>query len=126
MSKQPNEPETTVGLFDLVWTTLVDILGTAATAALLRRAVSKAVSNRPDLHELRELKVIRDGHGYEVSLPESWKDSGEQSREAFRYLVREELCPLLFELTGPVVVRKLQRVPELNALMGARRGGAEA
>jgi hypothetical protein len=32
---------------------------------------------------------------------------------ALQFLVNQELVPLLEELTGPVVVRKLRRIPEL-------------
>lgn len=104
---------TTVALFDLVWVELVRVLGTPAVAVLVRRAAKRAVQRRPDL-DFAGLDVQHASLEYRYVLPPSWQDDAPQSREALRYLVRHELCPLLAALTGPVVVGLLARIPELR------------
>jgi hypothetical protein len=98
------------GLFTLLWESLADILGTAATAALLRRAARRAVPRSP---ELAELAIARDNLEYRYTLPPAWNDREEGTLRALRVLV-DELRPLLVEMTGQVVVRHLERIPELR------------
>ena len=98
------------GLFTLLWESLADVLGTAATATLLRRAARRAVPRSP---ELAELAISRDNLEYRYTLPSSWKEREEGTLLALRDLVGE-LRPLLVEMTGQVVVRHLERVPELR------------
>jgi hypothetical protein len=97
-------------VFELLWETLADILGTAATATLLRRAARAAAQRFP---ELDELAVAKEGLEYRHKVPESWKDSVDGMRPAFCELVRQ-LRPLLIELTGSIVIRRLDRNPELR------------
>jgi len=65
------EPEATsaAALFDLLWESLADVLGTAASATLLRRAIKQAVS-RTSWSE--PVIVTRNGLDYEYRLPETW------------------------------------------------------
>jgi hypothetical protein len=100
--------------FALVWTTLVGVLGTAATATMLRRAARAATRKRPDLEDLQGFEIVRERLEYRVVLPPSWNGGCDGCLEALGYLLREELCPLLEELTGPVVVSLLRRQPDLQ------------
>jgi hypothetical protein len=97
-------------LFTLVWEALADVLGTAATATLLRRAARRAA---PRCAELTELAITREKLEYRYRLPSAWADGAGGKPVALRELVAE-LRPLLVELTGPVVFRRLERIPELR------------
>jgi hypothetical protein len=97
-------------LFTLLWEALADVLGTAATATLLRRAARRAAPRYP---ELSELAISREKLEYRYTLPPAWAGGAEGTPLALRELVAE-LRPLLVELTGPVVIRRLERIPELR------------
>ena len=100
-------------LFDVLWESLADILGTAATATLLRRAIKRAA---PETSSSEPITVARNGLDYEYYLPETWKQPGnEEAINVFR-AVAAELRVLLVELTGPVVVRRLSRLAPLLKL----------
>jgi hypothetical protein len=96
-------------LFGIVWDALADILGTAAVATLMRRAAQKAALRWP---ELGELSVTLESLEYRYALPASWSDRA-RPPHALRELVGE-LWTLLVDLTGPVVVNRLLRIPELR------------
>lgn len=98
------------GLFRLLWESLADVLGTAATAALLRRAARRAAPRSP---ELAELAIARENLEYRYTLPSAWKEREEGTVLALRELVGE-LRPLLVEMTGQVVVRHPEKIPELR------------
>lgn len=95
--------------FTLLWAALGDVLGQAATATLIRRSVRQVSPRRPDL---RDVVITRRDLHYTYTVPSSWTGSDPEATAALRDLV-SELWPLLFELTGPVVVRRLQRNPAL-------------
>lgn len=98
-------------LFDLLWSTLADVLGTAATATLLRRSIRRA-ADRTAWSE--PLVVARNGLDYTYRLPEAWKRPGnDEAVDALR-IVAAELKLLLIELTGPVVVARLGRLAPLR------------
>jgi hypothetical protein len=98
-------------LFDLLWGTLADVLGTAATATLLRRSIRRA-ADRTAWSEL--LVVARNGLDYTYRLPEAWKQPGnDEAVDALR-IVAAELKLLLIELTGPVVVARLGHLAPLR------------
>jgi hypothetical protein len=97
-------------LFTLLWDALVDLLGTAATAALLRRAAQHANRDNPGL---ADVYVVREGLDYRYSLPGAWHVPTDAADRAFRQLVAA-LMPVLAELTGPVAARHLARVRELR------------
>ena len=113
--------ESAAALFELVWRELAGVLGTSATATLMRRALRGAALRRPDLG-LDRAAVLREELEYRYVLPESWRNGGEASHEALRFLVRDQIIPLLGELTGPVGVRLVERIPELerHGIVGAR------
>jgi hypothetical protein len=93
-------------LFELLWESLADVLGTAATATLLRRAIKRAAAHT----SCAELVIARKGLDYEYRLPGTWQQpDNEETLGALRVLAAE-LRVLLVELTGPVVVRRLGRL----------------
>jgi hypothetical protein len=94
-------------LFELLWETLADVLGTAASATLLRRAIKQAASQTP---WSEPVIVARHGLEYEYRLPETWKQPGNEEAFGALRIVAAELRVLLVELTGPVVVRRLGRL----------------
>jgi hypothetical protein len=90
---------------------VADLVGTAATAALLRRAFKRASAKQP---ELAAAVVRREGLEYEWLLPAPWYDPERRDAvEHLRRLVQDDLHPLFRELTGPVIARRLAQVPEL-------------
>ncbi len=97
-------------LFALLWNALADLLGTAATATLLRRAAKRAITHEP---ALAELVIARQSLEYGYTLPPTWKDGAGAPEGPLRSLVGE-LLPLLVELTGPIAVRHLAQIPELT------------
>jgi signal transduction histidine kinase len=108
---QPGKSPTAAELFQRLWDELAELVGAAATAALLRRAVKRAAVKQP---ELAALVLRREGLGYAWLLPAPWHEL--ERRDAvvqLRRLVHDELHPLLRELTGPVVARRLAQAPEL-------------
>jgi hypothetical protein len=97
-------------LFKLIWDAVADILGATATATLLRRAAKRAAPRNP---ELGELTVLRTEGGYTYSLPRGLVGKLERTPVALRELVGE-LRPLLAELTGHLVIRRIDQIPELQ------------
>jgi hypothetical protein len=95
-------------LFDLLWGNLAEVLGTAAAATLLRRAV-KRITARDSGSET--IAVDRHDLEYRYRVPDAWQQPHDaKAIDAFRALV-DEIRVLLAELTGPVVLRRLDRVP---------------
>jgi len=100
-------------LFELLWESLADVLGTAAAATLLRRAIKRAAALGSSAEPVI---VVRNGPDYEYRLPETWSQPGnEEALNALRG-VAVELRMLLIELTGPVVVRRLARLASFRKL----------
>jgi hypothetical protein len=97
-------------LFELIWAALVDLLGSAATATLIRRSLKRASARAP---ELDGLSISRERFEYRYVLPVGWKDGATGALEGLRELARE-LRPLLIELTGPVVLHRLSGIPDLG------------
>ena len=94
-------------MFDLLWETLADVLGTAATATLLRRAIKRAASRTS---ESESVVVAKNGLDYEYHLPETWKQPGNEEAFGALRVVAAELRVLLVELTGSVVIMRLGRL----------------
>jgi hypothetical protein len=97
-------------LFEFIWVALVDLLGSAATATLIRRSLKRAAARVP---ELDGISISRERFEYRYVLPPEWKDSATGALDGLRELARE-LRPLLLELTGPVVLRRLRGIPDLE------------
>lgn len=96
-------------LFGILWRELVGLLGAPASAALLRRALRRALPHSP---ELAQLTIERVDERYGYSMPPSIGQVMGPS-PGLRRLV-DELRPLLSEQTGEVAQRHLERVPELR------------
>jgi hypothetical protein len=97
-------------LFAILWDALADLLGTAATATLLRRAAKRASSRNP---ELAGLSIKRDGLAFHYSCPPGWNAASSGLPPALRELVAE-LRPLLIEMTGQIVIQDLEQILELR------------
>ena len=108
MSHSDQDATSAAELFDLLWESLADLLGTAASATLLRRAIKQAASQAS---WSEPVTVARNGLDYQYRLPETWKQPGNEEAVGALRLVAAELRVLLVELTGPVVVRRLGRLP---------------
>jgi hypothetical protein len=106
-------------IFVVLWAVLVDILGSPATAALLRRSAKRRLGDFP---ELGELAIKRQGFEYAYAVPEDWKHANERSNAALQALVKD-LSALLLELTGPVVLHRLKAVPQLAKCVQSRAEG---
>jgi hypothetical protein len=97
-------------LFGILWEALADILGTAATATLLRRAARRAERQSP---ELAQLAIERHGLAWTHTCPPAWSGASPDHLGALRTLIGE-LSPILVEMTGSVVVQHLEQIPELR------------
>jgi hypothetical protein len=98
---------TAAALFGLLWETMAEVLGTAATAVLVRRAARRAAAHWP---VLQQLVIHQDGLAYQFRVPKTWQeDSNPEALAALRAL-GQEVCQLLHVMTGAVVIRRLARV----------------
>jgi hypothetical protein len=113
VARSDQDASSAAKLFELLWESLADVLGTAATATLLRRAVKRAESQ---ISWPEPFTVARNGLDYEYRLPETWKDPGNEEAIGSLRVVAAELRLLLIELTGPVVVRRLARLAPFRKL----------
>jgi hypothetical protein len=106
-SRQGEPDRSPAYLFDVLWESLADVLGTAAAATVLRLALKRVSANGAG--PAPEVMIERKDLEYHYRVPESWRfPSDEASLQALRALGRE-LGALLAELTGPVLVRRLER-----------------
>jgi len=97
-------------LFTILWDALADLLGTAATATLLKRAARRAAGRNP---ELAGLAIQREGLGYSYTCPSGWSGNSAGTPPALRDLI-SELRPLLIEMTGQLVIQHLEQIIELR------------
>lgn len=88
-------------LYLLLQETLSDVVGRTATDALLRRAVRRATSRAPRID-------APTPEGSEGEPPVGRRSDDEHVSVGMRAILRE-LWPLLIDMTGPVVVGRLQR-----------------
>jgi len=107
VSQSDQDATSAAELFNLLWESLADVLGTAATATLVRRAL-KQVASQTSWSE--PVIVTRNGLEYEYRLPETWKQPGNEEAVGALRVVAAELRVLLVELTGTVVVARLGRL----------------
>jgi hypothetical protein len=98
-------------LFATVWDALVEVLGTAAVAAIVRRAVARTASDNP---ELVDLIIIRKNLQYQYTLPPAWSQKTARGPVALQALAAQ-IGRILVELTGTVVIRRLEQIPVLRA-----------
>jgi hypothetical protein len=107
----------TAELFQLLWNDLVDVLGSSATATLLRRAAKHGVKRQPGL---TKLVIHRPAFEYEYVVPEHWSTNGRQEL----VVLCQTLVPILEELTGRIVVQRLRSIPQLASLVDDQEGSA--
>jgi hypothetical protein len=107
VSQSDQDATSAAELFDLLWESLADVLGTAATAILVRRALKQVASQAPGSEPVI---VTRNGLEYAYRVPETWKQPGNEEAVAALRVVAAELRVLLVELTGTVVVARLGRL----------------
>ena len=101
-----------------VWESMAEVLGTAATATLLRRAAIRAVERMP---QLAKLEISRDNLIRYYKVPDTWRTAAEPNGFQELDALLEDMRPLLIRLTGQIVVRRIDAVvSELTA------GGASA
>lgn len=100
-------------LLDVLWNTMADILGTAATATLLRRAAKRGV---PRCAGLSPLNIRQDGLIYCYVVPDTWDLRTDPAAIGALCVLAQELRPLLLEMTGLVVLRRLARVTALHRI----------
>jgi redox-sensitive bicupin YhaK (pirin superfamily) len=107
--RPPRSPSLTdAALFGRLWEETVEVLGPTATATILRRAARRALPRSP---ALAALDIARVDGVFRYTLPRSFDRP--DARAPLRDLL-DELGPLLAELTGQVVFRRLERVPQLR------------
>ena len=104
MSGNDQDGASAAELFDLLWETLADVLGTAATATLLRRSIKQAAARTAGSEPII---VVRNGVDYTYCLPAAWKQPANDEAVDVLRIVAAELRVLLVELTGPVVIARL-------------------
>jgi hypothetical protein len=107
VSQSDQDATSAAELFDLLWESVADVLGTAATAILVRRALKQVAS---PISWSEPVIVTRNGLEYEYRLPETWKQPGNEEATGALRVVAAELRVLLVELTGAVVVARLGRL----------------
>jgi hypothetical protein len=95
-------------LFALLWDSLADVLGTAATAVLLRRALKRATGEGTSISGV---VIERDELAYSYQIPAAWQTADHAAGLAVMRVIASTLRPLLAELTGSVVLRRLDSVP---------------
>jgi hypothetical protein len=98
-------------VFDAVWGCLIEVLGTAATATLIRRAAKRVSAIAPDLPSVT---VNRDTVTYGYEVPAVWRRPDDARALHSLRVLFTELGFLLRELTGDVVVRRLERLAPLR------------
>jgi quercetin 2,3-dioxygenase len=103
------EENSGVALFRMLWDALVEVLGPAATAAIVSRSARRALPRRP---ELPELAITRVDGVYGYVLPPSFE--GTAGGPAPLRDLLDEIRGRLAQLTGQVVLRHLERIPGLR------------
>ena len=98
-------------LFTLLWNALADLLGPAATATLVKRAAKRAAARSP---ELAGLIIQRHLLVYSFTCPSGWSGPSTGTPPVLRDLI-DELRPLLVEMTGQLVIQRLEQIFELRA-----------
>jgi hypothetical protein len=111
-SNSDTQDDRTAPKFRALWVALSDIMGTSATATLLRRAAKHAATHEP---HVAQLVIHKPAFEYEYVTPSSWVDPQTEVRAVRSLLVALE--PLLIELTGEIVIKRLQSIPEVRAVL---------
>jgi hypothetical protein len=105
--RREREAASPADLFALLWDSLADVLGTAATAVLLRRALKRGGGEGTSLNDV---VIERDELEYRYQIPAAWQAADHAEGMAVIRAMASTLRLLLAELTGTVVLRRLDRV----------------
>ena len=97
------------------------MLGTAATATLIRRAAERASSEVPNL---RNLEISRENLVRYYKVPENWRTPGDPEAVREVQTLLTALRPLLTRLTGQVVLRRIDVIVSRLYGSGGERGAA--
>src|SRR5258708_23458702 len=81
-------------IFNVLWGALVEILGSSATATLLRRGAKRRLGDFP---ELGALAITRKGFEYACAGPADWKPANKRADAALQALLHD-LCYFLLVL----------------------------
>ena len=104
------DESTAAVLFNSLWESLADLLGTAATATLVRRAIKRASVD----HKEQPRVIVKNTIAYEYELPDAWYQPNRPETLDDLCALTKALGHLLVQLTGPVVVRRLQQDREFE------------
>jgi hypothetical protein len=104
----PGTESSGLALFSLLWDALAELLGSAAAATLVKRAARRAAVRSP---ELADLSIRRLGSTYTYSCPSGWSRESVATPPALLDLW-DELRPLLVEMTGLFVIRRLEAISD--------------
>ncbi len=108
-----NAPDITLAdTFQALWDELRVTIGSAPTAALLRRAV---VISRDCCPILSGVSIEKSGRDYAYRIPEDAGAGGDTQEQLARFVTNA--VHLLAELTGNVLVAHLQTNPTICILM---------
>ena len=104
------QPQTTVSeVFGAIWTELRGTMGSAPTAALLRRAIVISRDSNPCLSNITIEKTSRD---YSYNIPQEISESPGACDEMDRFI--DTVLSILSQLTGSVLVRQLLENPTIK------------
>ncbi len=103
-------PSTAAAIFTALWGAIADVLGGAAAATLVRRAVKRTREAHPELDQLVVAKV---GLEYTYFVPPTWNAAGITAPASLQ-AVSLELCRTLDAMTGPLMLQRLSAIPELQ------------
>ncbi|HBY94550.1 MAG TPA: hypothetical protein DEP84_11425, partial [Chloroflexi bacterium] len=78
---------------------------------LLRRAARYAADRAPGLNELL---IERNGATYHYEIPSAWHEAGNEQALSALAALGDELVPILLELTGSIVIHRLERFSSLR------------
>jgi hypothetical protein len=98
----------TAEIFGRLREVLVEVMGTAATATFLRRAVRRARARYP---ELAALEITKRDLEYEYALPPRWSAGTAALPELVG--LSSELSQLLVAMTGSIMLRRLRAERDL-------------
>jgi len=98
-------------LFGILWGMIAEVIGSAATATVLRRSARRAAAAGANVEGLA---FERTSFEYSYVLPDDWRTSSPEAMNALRAVARE-LLVILRELTGAVLVRRLYANPDLKS-----------
>lgn len=98
-----------------LWTAVAEVIGSAATAVLIRRAIKRAARQYPSLDDLTvELQEFL----YQLRIPEHWDAPPDaETAEAIRALIAA-FTEIARQLSGEILIRHISRLAVLEPYRG--------